>query len=80
MANSLATQRFAGLIYLQQGVAFVWDLGEASLMIDADVHQRAITEILGHTSIRTTVDIYGHLMKGLQEAVVAVDERLTEAD
>ena len=49
----------------------------ASLMIQTGVHPRAMMEIMGHSSITTTMDTYGHLMKGVQaEAVVGIEEQL----
>jgi len=41
----------------------------ASLLIAYEVHPKAIQEILGHANIKTTMDIYGHLLpKVLQSA------------
>ncbi|MGI8823006.1 MAG: hypothetical protein ACR2JP_06870 [Acidimicrobiia bacterium] len=34
---------------------------------------------LGHASIRTTLDLYGHLMEGLDEAAAALDARFRSA-
>lgn len=39
----------------------------ASLLIAAGVNAKAITAYLGHGSIRTTFDLYGHLMAGNEE-------------
>ena len=51
--------------------------GLPSLMIQTGVHPRAMMEIMGHSSITTTMDTYGHLMKGVQaEAVVGIEEQL----
>jgi integrase len=36
----------------------------ASLMIDAGVNAKALTEYMGHSSITITFDRYGHLMPG----------------
>jgi integrase len=50
----------------------------ASLMIAGGVHARTIADILGHSSISTTMDVYGHLISGVQEDAVSVlDQRLT---
>ena len=38
----------------------------AALAVEAQVHPKAIQEMLGHASIRTTLDTYGHLFKGAQ--------------
>ena len=40
----------------------------AALLIDKNVHPKVLQERLGHVSIRTTLDVYGHLFKGLDEA------------
>ena len=52
----------------------------ASLLIAAGVNAKAITAYLGHASIRTTFDLYGHLMPGNEdEAVALVDAYLERA-
>lgn len=40
----------------------------ASMLIRAGVHAKVIQERLRHKQISTTMDVYGHLMPGLQEA------------
>jgi integrase len=40
----------------------------AAWLIERGVHPKVIQERLGHSSIRTTMDIYGSLMEGLDEA------------
>jgi len=53
----------------------------ASLLIAAGVNAKAITAYLGHASIRTTFDLYGHLMPGNEdEAVALVDAYLERAN
>lgn len=53
----------------------------ASLLIAAGVNAKAITAYLGHASIRTTFDLYGHLMPGNEnEAVALVDAYLARAN
>jgi integrase len=53
----------------------------ASLLIAAGVNAKAITTYLGHASIQTTFDLYGHLMPGNEEEAVAlVDAYLERAD
>ena len=44
----------------------------ASLMIAGGVHARTIADILGHSSISTTMDVYGHLISGVQQGAVSV--------
>ena len=48
----------------------------AALLIAQGEHPKVIQERLGHASIRTTLDTYGHLLEGLDEAAA---ERLDEA-
>jgi len=53
----------------------------ASLLIAAGVNAKSITAYLGHASIQTTFDLYGHLMPGNEdEAVALVDAYLERAD
>jgi integrase len=53
----------------------------ASLLIAAGVNVKAITTYLGHASIQTTFDLYGHLMPGSEdEAVALVDAYLERAN
>ncbi|HLA81454.1 MAG TPA: tyrosine-type recombinase/integrase [Thermoleophilia bacterium] len=40
----------------------------AALLIAEGVHPKVLQDRLGHASITTTLDTYGHLMKGLDEA------------
>jgi len=45
-----------------------------ALLIEQGVHIKVIQERLGHASIRTTLDVYGHLFEGLDEAAAdAID-------
>jgi integrase len=39
----------------------------AALLIAAGEHSKVIQQRLGHASIRTTLDVYGHLFDGLDE-------------
>jgi integrase len=53
----------------------------ASLLIAAGVNAKAITTYLGHASIQTTFDLYGHLMPGNEdEAVALVDAYLERSN
>lgn len=50
----------------------------ATLMMAANTHPKVVSEILGHKSITTTLDIYGHVGIDLQkDAVTALDERFS---
>lgn len=45
------------------------------------MNAKAISAYLGHASIQTTFDLYGHLMPGSEdEAVALVDAYLERAD
>lgn len=59
----------------------------ASLMIAAGVGVKHLQTYLGHSSITTTLDIYGHLMPGSEEeaaglldAYLAADRKRAEAN
>src|SRR5262249_31092304 len=46
----------------------------ASLMIAAGVNVKALSEFMGHQSVTTTLDLYGHLLPGsLSEAATLLD-------
>ena len=46
----------------------------ATLLLEQGVHHRVVMEILGHSSISTTLDIYSHVSLDLQrEALAALD-------
>ena len=50
----------------------------AALLIAAGQHPKVIQERLGHASITTTLDVYGHLFEGIDQAAAdAIDEALT---
>jgi site-specific recombinase XerD len=40
----------------------------ASILLQQGVHPKIVQERLGHSSISTTLDIYSHVVPGLQEA------------
>ena len=49
-------------------------------MIAAGVNAKALTSYMGHASIRTTFDRYGHLMPGNEsEAAGLLDDYLEQA-
>lgn len=51
----------------------------ASLLLSAGEDLKLVSDRLGHTTIRVTADIYGHLTEGRQrEAAKKIDELLTE--
>lgn len=39
----------------------------ATLLLSAKIHPKIVQEILGHTQISTTMDIYSHVLPGMQE-------------
>jgi integrase len=52
----------------------------ASILIAAGVNAKALPVYVGHASINTTMDVYGHLMRGSEEeAVGLVDAYLERA-
>ena len=49
----------------------------ATLLLSAGVHPKIVSERLGHSNISVTMDIYSHVMPGMQEmAAQAIDDRL----
>ena len=55
----------------------------ASLMLLAGIHPKIVSEALGHSSVAFTLDVYSHLVPGLQEAAgkrldEILEPRLTE--
>ena len=50
----------------------------ATLLLTKGVHPKIVSEMLGHSSIAITLDIYSHVIPGIQEAAAsAMDELLT---
>ena len=47
-----------------------------ALLIAQGEHPKVIADRLGHTSVRTVLDVYGHLYQGADEAAA---ERLEES-
>lgn len=49
----------------------------ASLYLSAKIHPKVVQELLGHSSIKVTLDLYSHVMPNMQhEAVKVMDELL----
>ena len=49
-------------------------------MVKARIHPKIAQESLGHSSIQITLDLYSHVIEGMQEeAAAAVDDALGEA-
>ena len=49
----------------------------ATLMLKSGVHPKVVSERLGHAGIAITLDIYSHVISGLQEAAaLALDQEL----
>jgi site-specific recombinase XerD len=42
----------------------------ASLLLSLGVHPKVLQELLGHTQISMTMDIYSHVLPGLQQDAV----------
>jgi len=52
----------------------------ASLLIDTGANPKAIQEVMGHSKIQTTFDVYGHLLPGSHDDVRArMDAYLSSA-
>ncbi len=52
----------------------------AAMLIQQRAHPRAIMERLGHSSIKVTLDTYGHLFPALDEALTeSLDEQFQNA-
>ncbi len=52
----------------------------ATLMLKAGVNPKVVSERLGHASISITLDIYSHVLPGMQEAAAEKFDKLFEAD
>lgn len=49
----------------------------ASLLFAMEVHPKIVQELLGHSNIPMTMDIYSHMLPGMQqEAVKKLDQAL----
>lgn len=52
----------------------------ASFMIAAGVNAKALSSFMGHSSVKVTFDLYGHLMPGTEaEAAALLDRYLGNA-
>jgi integrase len=52
----------------------------ATLMLAAGIHPKVVSERLGHANIGITLDIYSHVLPGLQEAAAEKFDRIFEVD
>jgi integrase len=51
----------------------------ATLLFTRGVHPKIVSEMLGHSSIAITLDIYSHVIPGLGDAAAsAMEEALSE--
>ena len=51
----------------------------ATLLLERNIHPKIVSEMLGHSQISTTLDLYTHVMPALQrEAAAAMDSILTQ--
>ncbi len=46
----------------------------ASLLVSQNVHAKAVQEMLGHSDIKVTLNIYSHLHPGMQDEVARAME------
>ena len=50
----------------------------STILLDEGVNPKVVSERLGHATIATTMDVYSHVMPGLQElAALALDSKLS---
>ena len=47
-----------------------------TLMLIAGIHPKIVSERLGHSKVSITLDIYSHILPGLQEAAVESFDRM----
>ena len=52
----------------------------ATLMLKAGEHPKVVSERLGHANISITLDIYSHVLPGMQEAAAERFDRIFEVD
>ena len=52
----------------------------ASLLLLAGVHPKVVSELLGHNSVRTTLDWYSHLMPGIAESAAETLGRVVSSE
>jgi len=50
----------------------------ATLMLKAGVHPKVVSERLGHATVAFTLDVYSHVLPGLQEAAAEKFDRIFE--
>ena len=52
----------------------------ATLMLEQGIHPKVVSERLGHANINITLDIYSHVMPGIQQAAAETfDKALSQA-
>jgi integrase len=83
-ANHLLQRRFRPLLE-QAGLPPIrfHDLRHmaATLMLRGGIHPKVVQEMLGHTSIAMTLDLYSHVMPNMQaDAAAMMDHVLGEGD
>ena len=47
----------------------------ATILLTAGVHPKVVSESLGHSNIAVTMDMYSHVLPGLQEAAAETVDR-----
>ena len=52
----------------------------ATLLLTRGVHPKIVSEMLGHSSISITLDIYSHVIPGLGDAVATAMEYTLRGD
>ena len=77
--QGLARWRRSLLICLSAQESRISGSKSATVMLIKGVHPKIVSERLGHSNISTAMDIYSHVIPGLQEeAANVVDEALSD--
>ncbi len=75
-----AFHRIAGKVGLKNIRLHDLRHSHATLMLKAGVHPKVVSERLGHANIGITLDIYSHVLPGLQEAAAEKFDQMFETD
>lgn len=53
-------------------------LSAATILLAMNVHPKIVQELLGHNQISMTMDLYSHVLQGLQDEVIGRLENILE--
>ena len=48
----------------------------ATLLLSGGIHAKVASEMLGHSSVMLTLDVYSHVLEGMQAEAAATMERI----